>query len=171
LERGRESLVAAPLAVAPGIHVVLELFDKQGPRGEGFGATFTEDDHRLVRAAADFGAEMLRQALAQRQTHQLLLDAVAAALGATESVTASLERRADQRREQPPPDAVLDRLREGLRAGAGSPVAADETLRLAEAIRVLALRHGPAAVEHCVRLVDNVRGLLDAVTGTGEARP
>jgi DNA-binding response OmpR family regulator len=166
-EKGKRSLLAAPLAVAPNVQAVFELFDKQGPAG----AAFTEDDHRLVRAAADFGAEVLRQALAQRQTHQLLLDAVAAALGATESVTASLQDRADQRCQEPPPDAVLDRLREGLRAGTGSAVAADETLRLAEAIRVLALRHGPAAVAHCVRLVDNVRDLLDAVTGTGEARP
>src|SRR5262249_12828267 len=71
------SLLAAPLAVAPGVHVVLELFDKQA--GAGKPAAFTDEDHRLVRAAADVGAELLRHALAQRQTRQVLFDAVAPA--------------------------------------------------------------------------------------------
>jgi two-component system nitrogen regulation response regulator NtrX len=168
-EKGRHSLLAAPLAVAPGIHVVLELFDKQGPRGESPGPTFNDDDHRLVRAAADFGAEMLRQALSQRQMHQLLLDAVAAALKASDTVAESLHPTAQQRREQPPPPAVLDQLRQGLSATPGAPVAAEDTLRLVEAIRVLALRHGPPAVQHCIRLVEHLRVLLDTVTGTGEA--
>jgi ActR/RegA family two-component response regulator len=170
-EKGRHSLLAAPLAVAPGIHVVLELFDKQGPRGETAGVAFTGDDHRLVRAAADFGAEMLRQALAQGQMHQLLLDAVAAALGASDSVAQTLRGSAEQRREQPPPRAVLDQLREGLTATAGAMLAPDDTLRLAEAIRVLALRHGAPAVQHCIGLVEQLRVLLDAVTGAGEAGP
>jgi ActR/RegA family two-component response regulator len=168
-EQGRRSLLAAPLAVAPGVHVVLELFDKQGPRGEGDAAAFTDEDQRLVRAAADFGAEMLRQALAQRQTHQMLLDAVAAALGASDSVAQTLRGSAGQRLEQPPPDAVLDRLREGLSATGAGAVDAGEAVRLAEAVRVLALRHGPPAVQHCIRLVDSLRQLLDAVTATGEA--
>jgi ActR/RegA family two-component response regulator len=159
-ERGRRSLLAAPMAVAPGVQVVLELFDKEGADG----TAFTEDDRRLVAAAADFGVEMLRQALAERQTHRVLFDAVEAALGASESVAASLRGRAP-RPEEPPPAAVLDRLREGLSAGAG-PVAAAETLRLAEAVRELAVRHGPAAVRHCIRLVEGVRELLDDVTGT-----
>ncbi len=168
-EKGRRSLLAAPLAVAPGVNVVIELFDKQTERGEV--GPFTPDDHRLIGAAADFGAEMLRQALAQRQTHQLLLDAVAAALGASDTVVESLRGTAAERREQPPPAPVLDRLREGLRAAAGSAVAAEDTLRLAEAVRVLALRHGAPAVRHCVRLVEELRGLLDTVTGAGEVRP
>jgi hypothetical protein len=36
---------------------------------------------------------------------------------------------------------------------------------------VLALRHGSEAVQHCIRLVESLRELLDAVTGTAEARP
>jgi DNA-binding NarL/FixJ family response regulator len=161
-EKGRASLLAAPLAVAPGVHVVLELFDKQGKDG----SAFTAEDQRLVGAAADFGAELLRHSLAQRQTHQVLLDAVAAALGASDSVAQSLRGSAAQRLEQPPPVAVMDRLREGLSATAGSTVGADESLRLAEAVRVLAVRHGPAAVQHCTRLVESLRELLDNVTGT-----
>jgi ActR/RegA family two-component response regulator len=173
-EKGRQSLLAAPLAVAPGMHVVLELFDKKGPRGETVGSAFTEEDHGLVRAAADFGAEMLRQALSERQMHQLLLDAVAAALKASETVTDSLHESAAQRREAPPPPDVLDQLREGLSATAGAPAGGADTLRLVEAIRVLTLRHGAPAIDHCIRLVESLRRLLDTITGTGEekeARP
>jgi two-component system, NtrC family, nitrogen regulation response regulator NtrX len=159
-ERGRQSLLAAPVAVAPGVQVVFELFDKQTADG------FTADDHRLVGAAADFAAEMLRQALAGRQTHRVLLDAVAAALGASESVTQSLQGASEsQRMEQPPPNAVLEQLRQGLNATAGAPVDADETLRLAEAVRVLALRHGTPAVRYCTRLIESLRELLDGATG------
>ena len=164
-EKGRASLLAAPLAVTPSVHVVLELFDKQGTAGKD-GAAFTDEDQRLVRAAANFGGELIRHALAQRQTHQVLLDAVAAALGASDSVTQNLRGSTAQRLEQPPPVAVMDRLREGLSATAGGTVAADESLRLAEAVRVLALRHGPPAIQHCTRLVESLRELLDKVTGT-----
>jgi ActR/RegA family two-component response regulator len=169
-ERGRQSLLAAPMTVVPGIQVVLELFDKQGSREAGENHAFTEEDHRLVAAAAEFGAEMLRQALAERQMHQVLFDTVAAALGASESVAESLRGNAGQRREEPPPAAVMDQLREGLSANTAATVDAEETLRLAEAIRVLAVRHGPAAVRHCIRLVEDLRELLDAVTGAGEPR-
>jgi hypothetical protein len=60
---------------------------------------------------------------------------------------------------------VLDRLREGLSATRGAAVNADDSVRLAEAIRVLALRHGEPAVQHCIRLVEDLRRLLDRVTG------
>jgi hypothetical protein len=124
-----------------------------------------------VAAAADFGAEMLRQALAERQTHRVLFDAVAAALGASESVAESLRNAPPPRQEDPPPAAVLERLREDLSTNPDAAVDPEETLRLAEAIRVLALRHGQAAVRHCLQLVEGVRRLLDSVTGNGEARP
>jgi two-component system, NtrC family, nitrogen regulation response regulator NtrX len=165
-ERGRRSLLAAPLSIAPGLAVVLELFDKQGPGGAPDDAGFTEADHRLVGAAADFGAELLRQALAERQTHQLLFDAIGAALGAGDSLAESLRGSGAPRREEPPPAAVLERLREGLRASPGAAVDPEETVRLAEAIRVLALRHGPAAVRHCTLLVEDLRKLLDTVTAS-----
>jgi ActR/RegA family two-component response regulator len=156
-ERGRRTLLAAPMSVAPGAQVVLELFDK----ADGF----TEADRRLVAAAADFGVEMLRQALAERQTHQVLLDAVGAALGASESVAASLRGTGPGRPEEPPPTAVMDQLREGLSTAPAPAADAGETLRLAEAVRVLALQHGPGAVRHCTRLVEEVRALLDETTG------
>jgi ActR/RegA family two-component response regulator len=160
-ERGRRSLLAAALPVAPGVHVILELFDKQGAGGA---MPFSDADRALMGAAADVGAEMLRQALGERQTNRLLFDAVGAALGASESLADTLAGTSSQRREGPPPAAVMDRLRAGLEATPGT-VAADETLRLIEAIRVLALRHGPPAVQHCIRLVESLRELLDSATG------
>jgi ActR/RegA family two-component response regulator len=155
-ERGRQSLLAVPLAVAPGIQVVFELFDKHG-------GPFTEADEGLLRAASDFGTEMLRQALAGRQTHELLLDAVAAALGASASVAETLRGKATERLEQPLAPAVLDRLRAGLTATATGNVPPEESLRLAESIRELAVRHGPPAVQHCIRLVESLRQLLDNI--------
>jgi two-component system, NtrC family, nitrogen regulation response regulator NtrX len=157
-ERGRRSLLAAPLSVAPGLQAVLELFDK----GEGVDG-FTEADRQLTAAAADFGTEMLRQALAERQMHRVLFDAIEAALGASDSMAQSLHGEAP-RPDDPPPAAVLEQLREGLHDGA-APVDADATLRLAEAIRVLAVRYGPSAVTHCIGLVESLRQLLDEMTG------
>jgi two-component system nitrogen regulation response regulator NtrX len=160
-ERGRRSLLATPMTVAPGLQVVLELFDKQAVDGRETG--FTESDRQLAIAAADFGTEMLRQALAERQTHRVLFDAVAAALGASDSMVESLHGEAP-RPEDPPPAVVLQRLREGLDAG-DDPLDGSATLRLAEAIRVLAVRHGAPAVTHCIQLIENLRRLLDEVTG------
>jgi ActR/RegA family two-component response regulator len=162
-EKGRRSLLAAPVDVGPGFQVVLELFDKEGAAG------FTDADRRLAAAAADFGAEMLRHALAERQTHRVLFDAVEAALGAGDTVAASLGG-GPARPEDPPPPAVLERLKEGLAAGGADP-AAGETVRLAEAVRVLAVRHGPAAVRHCAEMAEGLRRLLDEAAGAGEARP
>jgi ActR/RegA family two-component response regulator len=160
-ERGRRTLLAAPLAVNPGTHVVLELFDKAGD--------FTAEDRGLVTAGAEFAAEMLRHATGEQQTQQVLFDAVAAALRASESVEESLRHEPSVRLDEPPPAAVIEQLRQSLGSNPQSGVAAKETLRLAEAVRVLALRHGPAAVGHCIQLVESLRGLLDSVTCVGEA--
>jgi ActR/RegA family two-component response regulator len=182
-ERGRQCLLAAPVQVAPGFQVVLELFDKRRQRLSPPSASpsdwpelvdaagFTGEDLLLVGAAAEFVGDVMRRALSERQMHQLLLDAVAAALGASESVARSLRGTSAERQEQPPPPAVLDRLREGLNATPGTVVGAEQSVRLAEAIRVLALRHGPSAVDHCIRLVEDLRELLDTVTGPGPDLP
>ncbi len=156
-ETDRRSILAAPLRVGPGTHVVLELFDKPG---------FTDDDRRLVAAAADIGAELLRQALAERQTHRLLFDAVQAALTSSENVAKTLADAPEPRPEAPPPPAVLERLRQGMAADPNAVTDADTGLELVEAVRVLAVRHGPAAVRHCVTMVEDLRKLLDGITGT-----
>ncbi|HMF13127.1 MAG TPA: response regulator [Gemmataceae bacterium] len=162
-ERGRTSLLAAPLAVAPGVQVVLELFDKQSPTEPAF----TAADRALAAAAAEFGAEMLRQALGEQQTHRLLLDAIGAALRASDRVAETLRSAVAERRDEPPA-AVMEKLREGLRSTTGPDLDADESLRLMEAVRELAGRHGPPAVRHCTRLVQGVRDLLDSVAGVSE---
>jgi two-component system nitrogen regulation response regulator NtrX len=157
-EQGRRSLLAAPLSVAPGLHAVIELFDKaNGP--------FTPEDQRLVDAAADIGVELLRQALGQRQQHELLLDAVAAALTASDHVTAVLPSGAVSRPDEPPPAQVLDQLRQSLSASGPDGASAEQSVALAEAIRVLAVKHGPVALEHCLRAVQNVTTLLNKITG------
>ena len=53
----------------------------------------------------------------------------------------------------------------GLDASANAVVDAKTSLELAEAIRELAVRHGPTAVRYCVRLVQSVRELLDETSG------
>ena len=171
-EKGRRSLLAAPLNVAPGLQVVLELFDKKGDA-----SSFTDADRGLVAAAGDFGAEMLRQALAEQQTQRVLFNAVEAALDASDSMAAmwpSQETGPQQvgaRPDEPPPPAVLERLKDTLSDNIGSAMDASETLRLAEAVRVLALRHGPSAVRHCTALVESLRRLLDEAAGAEEGRP
>ena len=65
-----------------------------------------------------------------------------------------------------PPPAVIARLKEGLAGDMNAIADADTTLRLVEAVRALAVRHGPTAVEHCVRVVTDLRKLLDGVTGS-----
>ena len=128
---------------------VVELFDKPAPG-------FTDDDKQLVAAAAEVGTDLLRQAVAERQTHRLLFDAVDAALHATAHLNDL---------SAAPPPAVMARLKEGLGADANAVAPPDTTLRLAEAVRALAVRHGPGAVEHCVKAVNDLRKLLDELTG------
>ncbi|MBX9623754.1 MAG: transcriptional regulator, partial [Gemmataceae bacterium] len=154
-EQQRSSLLAAPLPVGGGTVVVLELFDKPAPG-------FTDDDKRVVAAAAEVGADLIRQAVAERQTHRLLFDAVEAALRASTGVQEALGSGSPT---DPPPDAVMARLREGLDADANAVVDADTALGLVEAVRGLAVRHGPAAVAHCTRVVNDLRQLLDGITG------
>jgi ActR/RegA family two-component response regulator len=163
-EQGRQSLLAAAMPVGPGTQVVIELFDKQSAAGS---VAFSDADRALMSAAADFGAEMLRHALSQRQTHRLLFDAIGAALGASDSLADTLKGISTQRRDDPPPAAVMDRLRQTLTQAPAAPVDAEDTLRLVEAVRVLAVRHGQAAVQHCIRLIESLRHLLDNVAGTG----
>jgi DNA-binding response OmpR family regulator len=159
-ERGRRNLLAAPMDVSPGVQVVWELFDKPG--------SFDDADRRLAAGAGEFASELLRQALAERQTYRVLFDAVEAALRAGDHVSASLAAPAPA---SPPPD-VMQRLQTSLASGAAGAIDAASTLRLAEGIRVLALRYGPKAVDHCARLVEDLRRLLDETSGAaGEVAP
>jgi DNA-binding NarL/FixJ family response regulator len=155
-EANRSCILAAPLPVGSETVVVVELFDKAAPG-------FTDDDRRLLASAAEVGADLLRQAVAERQTHKLLFDAVEAALQATAHLS---EAPAPVTSADAPPPAVIQRLKEGLRADTNAVADPDTTLRLVEAVRALALKHGPSAVDHCVRVVNDLRKLLDEITGS-----
>jgi ActR/RegA family two-component response regulator len=154
-EKGRSSILAVPLPVGTGTVVVLELFDKPAPG-------FTDTDRRLVAAAAEVGADLLRQSFAERQTHRLLFDAVESALQATSGVTELLAAPAGG---EGPPAVVMETLKAGLANDANAVADAETTLRLVEAVRSLAVRHGPAAVDHCVKVVKDLHKLLDGITG------
>jgi ActR/RegA family two-component response regulator len=168
-ERSARTVLAAPLSVAPGLQVVVELFDKQTPSGQP--ASFDTADRQLARSCAEFGADLLRQGLAERQTHRVLSDAVAAALRAGDEVAQAIRTGSEPQAEAPTPPDILATLDAGLRDGAPGAIDAAATVRLAEAIRLLALRYGPRAVDHCTRMVADLRGLLDQISGTdGEAR-
>jgi hypothetical protein len=104
--------------------------------------------------------------VAERQTHRLLFDALDAALQASTRLADAIAP-ADAGPEAPPPPGVMERLRQGLDADANAVVDADTTLALVEAVRALAVRHGPAAVGHCTRMVNDLKHLLDEMTGTG----
>jgi ActR/RegA family two-component response regulator len=155
-EANRSCILAAPLRVASETVVVVELFDKAAPG-------FTDDDRRLLASAAEVGVDLLRQAVAERQTHQLLFDAVGAALEATTHLSDAM---APTTPDTAPPPAVIERLKQGLSTDSNAVADPETTLRLVEAVRALALRHGPSAVAHCVRVVNDLRKLLDEITGT-----
>jgi DNA-binding response OmpR family regulator len=159
-EQGRHSVLAASLPVGAGTVVVLELFDKPAPG-------FTDTDRRLVASAAEVGGDLLRQAVAERQTHQLLFDAVEAALRASTGVQEAMSSSGPSGAAGPPPASVMARLREGLDSDANAVVDSTTTLDLVEAVRALAVRHGPAAVGHCTRMVNDLRQLLDGISDGG----
>jgi ActR/RegA family two-component response regulator len=157
-EKDRRQVLAAPIQVAAGTLVVLELFDKST------GEPFNDEDRQRVAAASDLGAELLRQAISERQTRRTLFNAVEAALQASNSL-AMTTMPLEAHPEAPPPAAVLDSLKAALNASGSSLLDADASIRLAEGIRVLALRHGASAVKHCITMVDGLRKLLDELTG------
>jgi ActR/RegA family two-component response regulator len=176
-EEHRSCLLAAPIRVGSETVVVVELFDKVAGASGGnrVGEVephtprnppgFTDEDRQLLASAAELGADLLRQAVAERHTHRLLFDAVDSALQATANFDTGAETLESQDEGTPPP-AVIQRLKEGLGADADAVADPDTTLRLVEAVRALALRHGSGAVDHCVRVVNDLRALLDTVTGT-----
>jgi two-component system, NtrC family, nitrogen regulation response regulator NtrX len=146
-EQNRTAILLAPLSVAPGVQAVLELFDAPG---------FNNDHKQMVSSITDIAAELLRQSLAQRQSNDLLYAAVDSALKASHSVTDSLT---------PSTPVVMDQLRQTLKQNPNAVAEAEVSLRLMEAVRELGVRHGEAAVQHCVTLVESVRKLLDQTAG------
>jgi two-component system nitrogen regulation response regulator NtrX len=146
VERNRQTLLLAPLAVGMNVHVGLELFDKE---------PFTDADKSVAAACAEIGTDLVRHIVSERQTSRVLFDAVEAALRTTQGPSG-----------QAPGPAAVERLKQEFAAG-DTGLDADESLALIDAIRALATRHGPRAVSHCTTIVTGVGELLDAATGAG----
>jgi DNA-binding response OmpR family regulator len=152
-EAQRRIILAGPVQVVPGVQVVLELFDP--PSGD-----FSSRDRLLISAAGEFAGELLRQGVAEQQAQRLLGEALTAAAHITEHVGGSMSLEA----QQPPPPELLAPLRREL-AHPDSPLDADATLQLAEAIRQLALKFGPTAVQFCRQQIEATSKLLGELTG------
>ena len=157
-ERGKKSVLIAPLAVGGDVAAVLELFDKPGG--------FKPEDRRLAAAAATVGSALLEQAIGEQKKQRTLFAAVEAALQATEMVSS---RSGPPDRTVPPggrdlPEPVLQSVRDGIDR-AGAMIRGGPALELAEAVQNLTARHGPEAVKHCLRLVESLTSLLDEMTG------
>jgi DNA-binding NarL/FixJ family response regulator len=165
-EAGRRSILAIPLSIAPGTQVVLEVFNKIGADNRLDNDGFTEGDRQLAAAAADLGTDLLRHALAERRTFQMLGDTLAAARKAGESVALGLHDSSQQTLGQPAATEVLERLQERLMTTGASQADVQDTVGLADAIRALAQRHGRPALRQCTELVNAVGRLLDEVTGS-----
>lgn len=150
-EKDCQCILAAPIPVVPGVQAVLELFDKPG----GFAAA----DLRTAAVGAEVGAALLQQAFAERQSQKLLLDAVEAALQASDSFATSL---LGVQTGERPAEAAITSLREGLKS--------EDELKLIQQVRDLAVTHGQEALRHCLRLIQSTAVLLDPGAAT-EARP
>jgi two-component system nitrogen regulation response regulator NtrX len=160
-ERQRQNILAAPMAVAPGVQAIIELFDKPGG--------FLPADKRVVRAGVVVGTDLLRQAFAERQNHRILFDAVEAALGASETLAATMQRGAEPQATQAPSAVALNSLRENLQRQLGPGIDTDHVLNLLQAVRDLAVAHGPAALRHCLQIVESTAVLLGQ-SALGEAQ-
>ncbi len=154
-ERGRREILVTPVHLAPGGYLVLELFDRRD-------GSFNPDDRQLARMAVELAGEFVRHTWSIREPSRMLFDAVEAALRTTQALSES-GTVGESRPEKPPPPEVLDRLREGLRLSPEALVDADAVLELAEAIRSLAVRHGPAVVRHCTQMIQSIGRLVDSV--------
>jgi len=148
-EKNRKSILAVPMNFGPSAHAVLEVFDKPA---------FTDADRRAMTSVAEIGADLLRQAMAERHTQRMLFDAVDAALKAGDTVAASFHSGGT-------PDAVRDRIRSGLAVEGQSPAEAEIGLKLIEAVRELAAKYGQPAIDHGLRSLESTRRLLEETQG------
>jgi hypothetical protein len=95
---------------------------------------------------------------------------VEAALGASQSLAATMQRGAEPPATQAPGAVALDSLRENLQRQLGPGIDTDHVLTLLQAVRDLAATHGPAAIRHCLQVVESTAALLGR-SAVGEATP
>lgn len=159
VERQHRHLLAVPLATTPDLTVVLELFDKTDSTHRGI-EPFTEADRRMLESAARLAGYVVRHAVAERHLHRMLLDALSAAAKATERLQHGDESGPISKNSGTVAEQVTERIRAGLQGATLKVLAPDETLRLAELISELSVRHGPAVGRFAIHLLEGVDRLL-----------
>jgi len=164
-EKQAKSLLAVPLPVRHGLAVVVELFDRQGSAGA---EPFTDEDRQLIAAVAEFGSAVMRQALAEKQVHGMLMEAVAAALKASQHALAFSQKPTEPDSDQPPPAPVMEQLKQSLAQSIEEVVEPEKALQLAELVRVIARRHGKQATDFCIEMLQSVDRLLRTAGGTSD---
>ncbi len=150
-EQNRQNILAAPMAVASGVVAIIELFDKPGG--------FLADDKRIVRASTAIWTELLRQSFAERQSQRMLIETVQAALNAGDSLAQTMQGKENAATTVPSLMAMIS-LRENLQQQLGPGAESDDVLTLLQAVRELGVAHGPAAIRHCLQLVQSTMELL-----------
>jgi hypothetical protein len=87
-------------------------------------------------------------------------------MGASESLAATMQQGTDSPGVQAPSAVALNSLRENLQKQLGTAVDSEEVLRLLQAVRDLALAHGPAAIKHCLQIIESTATFLGQVSAT-----
>ncbi len=150
-EQGRQNLLVVPLRAGEQVAGALELADK--PLGG-----FTAADREMATLVAEAAAELLRRALAEQDSQRLLLDALGAALQASERLHAQLD-------GGQPAATILQRLQHTLIQEGGLPRDAEMLLPLLEELRRLSQQYGPAVVAYCAQSIAALRRFLEEVLG------
>lgn len=168
--------IGVPLVQLATLQAVAELVGRpvegQGDRAQALPA---------VRSAAPLVADLLKQALAQRDAQRMLLDALEAALAAGQAVLApggtpgDTEPSASQTIPHPTDgsaewQAALARLKQSLHETPLAEAATEEVLEAAQALQALARNYGPSALRFAVGLLRELMRLLDETAGTEGSR-
>src|SRR5262249_27595175 len=102
-------------------------------------------------------------AATEQDTRAMFYDALCTALQASDTVQSALT--------PPAPERLLAQVRERLDTSVIRTPDADDLVQLAEVVRGMAARHGPAVLRHCRRILEDVDALLRDVTGSAEGAP
>jgi len=154
-EKDRDSLLLASASLGGGSHAVFELFDRIGAE------RFSDEDRQRLTTGSELGGELLRQTLNEKHTRSLLFDAIAAALEASRPHEDGTADEGGDTIGGP----MMESIRRNLAEMPGSVLDSEASIRLSQAIRSLASRHGDPAVRHCQKLIDSLLELLDRAAG------
>jgi len=77
-----------------------------------------------------------------------------------------MQQGSDTSPSQAPSAVALKSLRENLQKQLGPAVDSEDILRLLQAVRDLALAHGPSAIRHCLQIIESTATFLNQVGAT-----